>query len=248
MFLRFWTLYNSIFHSNFMMSKLKLWSDGGKKELNHFLATLGIPESEYNQQYKHMNFKYKKILREKIESEAPKFGLEGIMFNSYIRQIDAKTQINAADLVYAVTSLLECPRSVMIDDVSNMEEEKGLFNSADLSEEEEKLASLENAKQVQIDNFWAAYSALDLKNKKYIEYGIHLAKEMQLALTSKGTSLIVNKEISLTERFRYSIINNDSLCETKLFHYPMAIQKLALFIMEAYREQKRMQEDKPFVL
>jgi hypothetical protein len=71
---------------------------------------------------------------------------------------------------------------------------------------------------------------------------------MQTALMNHGASIIANKKVTPTSNFRYAIIDNDSLSETKIFQYPMAIHKLTLFIMEAYQETKVRSEDKPMVL
>lgn len=107
MFLRNWSLYESVFYSNYVVCKLKLWQELGKRELNTFFAQLGIPQEEYKQQYKFMNPKFKKILIEKLPEIAPRFDIEHVLFNSFVRQIDNKTQMNAADMVYAITSILE---------------------------------------------------------------------------------------------------------------------------------------------
>lgn len=247
MFLRAWTLFKSIFYSNYVVSKLRLWQDMGKRELNRFFAMLGIPSEEYNQQYRFMNPKYKEILKSKIIEIAPKFDLENILFSSFVRQIDNKTQMNAADMVYAITSLLESPRNVMIDNVPNVEHEAEDAKGED-DQEQNNILDQDNYREMQIDNFWAAYKALDIQNKPYLDYGITLSKEMQMALMSQGTSLITNKRIMPCTKFRYAIIGNDSLAETKIFQYPMAIQKLALFIMEAYKETRSTKEDKAMVV
>lgn len=249
MFLRSWTLYKSIFYSNYVASKLKLWQDLGKRDLSRFFATLGIPAEEYNQQYKFMSPKYKNILAEKITEIAPQFDLDHILISSFVRQIDNKTQMNASDMVYAITSLLESPRPVMIDNIPEMDNKGESPTEQNLEQEEQqKLLDSDTCNQMQDENFWAAYSALDIKNKSYIDYGVSLGKELQMALMSQGTSLITNKKIQFCTKFRYSIISNDSFMETKIFQYPMAIQKLALFIMEAFKETRNSKEEKPMVL
>jgi cell division control protein 45 len=244
MFLRDWTLYNSVYYSNYVMSKLKLWNDLGKRELNKFFAMMGIPANEYNQQYRFMTPKYKDILKTKIMDVAPKFDLKHILMSSFVRQIDNKTQLNASDMVYAITSLLESSRSVMVDDVPEMKDEKE--NVA--GENEEVVFDLEKHREMLIENFWAAYKALNIKNKAYIDYGMSLSKEMQIALMKQGTSLITNKEIKPCTSFRYTILSNDSLPETKIFQHPLAIQKLAIFVMEAYRETRESKEDRPMIV
>lgn len=250
MFLRLWTLYNSIYYSNYVVTRLRTWQELGKRELLKFFAMLGIPADEYNQQYKFMNTKYKEILRDKIPEIAPKFNLDNILFSSFVRQIDNKTQINASDMVYAVTSLLESPRSVMTDNIPNCEDSKNeeMEEKALTEEEKDMLLNHKHTHEIQIENFWAAYESLDIKNKAYINYGIILSKEMQQAIMSQGTSLISSKKVTPCSKFRYCIINNDSLAETKIFQYPLAIQKLALFIMDAYKESKAIVDELPMIL
>lgn len=248
MFLRSWTLYKSVFHSNYVVSKLKLWNDIGKRELNKFFAKLGIPAEEYNQQYKFMNPKYKSIIKEKIIEIAPQFGLEEILFSSFVRQIDNKTQMNAADMVYVVTSLLESPKNVMIDNIPQLEGKEDISKMTEQQQELQNLLDQSNIRDMQVENFWAAYKALNIENKSYIDYGMALSKEMQVALMNQGTSLIANKKIHLSTGFRYAVLSNDTMPETKIFQYPMAIQKLALFVMEAYKESRTTKEEKAMVM
>ena len=65
--------------------------------------------------------------------------------------------------------------------------------------------------------------------------GIDLAKEMQMAIVRVGVSLIEKKEIKKGVSFRYCILENSYLKDISLFQYPLALQKLALFIMSAYK-------------
>lgn len=65
--------------------------------------------------------------------------------------------------------------------------------------------------------------------------GIELAKDMQMAIVRVGVSLIEKKDIKLANSFRYCIIENSYLKDIALFQYPLALHKLALFIMSAYK-------------
>ena len=63
--------------------------------------------------------------------------------------------------------------------------------------------------------------------------------------------MIVKKEIKMSEYFRYVMLENDYLSDVKLFQYPLALQKLGLFIMEAYKCQKASNKkfnNKPLVI
>ena len=54
MLLRHWTLYDSMFYSNYLAPRLNIWSENGKKELHRFIALMGIPLEEAKQKYKYM--------------------------------------------------------------------------------------------------------------------------------------------------------------------------------------------------
>ena len=54
MLLRHWTLYDSILHSNYMASRMKLWKEQGKRELDKFITHLGITNKEARQTFKYL--------------------------------------------------------------------------------------------------------------------------------------------------------------------------------------------------
>ena len=99
----------------------------------------------------------------------------------------------------------------------------------------EKDYNLEAAQECKYANFWVAYDALDKNNKNLIEDGINMAKELQKALVQIGTSIIDKKEVKAGEGFRYVFLENDYLKDVQLFQYPLALQKLALFVMETHK-------------
>jgi hypothetical protein len=111
-----------------------------------------------------MSHKYKAILRNKIVDIAPSFDLEHILFSSFIRQIDNKTQISASDMVYSITSLLESPSPVMVGKAGQIDENKKIYeDQKDEDDEEEGIRDLDKVQETQIDNFWASYKSLDIK-------------------------------------------------------------------------------------
>lgn len=55
MLMRHWTLYDSMFYSNYLAPRLGIWSESGKKELHRFIALMGIPLDEAKQKYKYMS-------------------------------------------------------------------------------------------------------------------------------------------------------------------------------------------------
>lgn len=160
-------------------------------------------------------------------------------------------QLSATDMVYAISSILESPKNLSRKEfglhLSTTDEQKrqaetqnqmsnrvtSIASSVPTAQKEDY--NLEAAQELKYANFWVAYDALDKNNKTLIEAGIELAKELQKALIQIGTSIIEKKEVKLGEGYRYVFLENDYLKDVQLFQYPLALQKLALFVMESYK-------------
>jgi len=251
MLLRHWNLYDSAYYSNYIASKLSIWKEQGKRELSKFFALLGISLEEAKQQYKHMKPEHRKNLTERVMDVANQLKLTDIAFNSFVRQYDRKTQYSASDIVYCITSILECPRKAIklsaagvVESVMSREDQK-----ENLGEESKENPGVDLfSDDILKENFWAAYDALGDSHYEIIKQGIELAIEMQTAIVNQGTTLIEKKSILPAQELRYAIMYNDNLQEVKFFQYPLALQKLALFVMDAYKESKKSAKDKPLVL
>lgn len=111
MLLRHWTLWSSIQNSNYMVSKLNLSKEPGQQDLLRFLNRVSCPIEEAKQQFSFMNPELKRRFKERIIDVAAEFGLNEILMTSYSRQFDARTQLSATDMAYAVSALLETPAS-----------------------------------------------------------------------------------------------------------------------------------------
>lgn len=53
--LRFWSLYESCYHSSYVLSQLKTWTDDGVRDLEKMLVQVGVPLSEAKQKYQFMS-------------------------------------------------------------------------------------------------------------------------------------------------------------------------------------------------
>ena len=85
MLLREWSLYSSIQYSDYVCSQLRLWTEPGRRDLDKFLALLGIPKEQTQQKYVFMKSKYKEILPKAIKDYAEQFGLKDIFFRTFVR-------------------------------------------------------------------------------------------------------------------------------------------------------------------
>ncbi len=52
----------------------------------------------------------------------------------------------------------------------------------------------------------------------------------------------------MANAFRYVFLDNDYLKDVQLFQFPLALQKLALFVMETYKGKHVKSKEKPLVM
>lgn len=181
-------------------------------------------------------------LKSRIIKHSVEFEIEKIITSSYVRQVTESLQVSASDMAYALTSLLEYPHHVDSVETPDVKRQGGKENVNSRNAQTEKALkqisqdqALENLDNCLHDNFWIAYDALDPKAIDLLGKGIHLAKDLQQAIIRVGTSLIDRKEIKLASYFRYVMLDNDYLADVKLFQYPLALQRLGLFVMENFK-------------
>lgn len=83
---------------------------------------------------------------------------------------------------------------------------------------------------------------------KSLVFGIDLTKDFQKALVNEAVLMLEKRFINPCASFSYAIIKGDSFEQRKYFKHPMALQKLALFIIEVYKENKKERNPKPLLL
>ena len=60
--MRFWNLYDSMYYSNYMTVKLKLWHEEGYKQLERLIARFGVPIKEARQKFQFINVSRKVLI------------------------------------------------------------------------------------------------------------------------------------------------------------------------------------------
>jgi cell division control protein 45 len=121
------------------------------------------------QVFTHMDMELKKILRSKIDSVAPLYGLTDICFPSFSRSYGWRGQTSASDAVYCLSALLETSPEVAHRLGETVEWNNGEQLSADAIEDENEPANGEpetprpkkTKQRWWLQNFYTAYDALD---------------------------------------------------------------------------------------
>ncbi|EGG16230.1 cell division cycle protein 45 [Cavenderia fasciculata] len=141
MLYRHWNLYESLYNSKYVACTLQTWKAKGRHFLETLFALIGIPLDQAKQKYLSMNSQFKNTLKQQLAFHAPRFGLNEIYYNSFLKKYECSIDISASDTVYAVTALMES---------DNLE--------TDASDEE-----------IWEQNFWDAYDSLSNKNVELLE-------------------------------------------------------------------------------
>lgn len=255
---RHWSLYDSFIYSNYTLGSLTSWREPGKKEVQKLLAFMGIPLDQANQKYLYMKSQFRDIFIQKVPEISRKFDLTGLLFNSFVYQLDEKTQFSASDFVYSLNATLEYPfGSFNLENDFYFEDTENNINNK-LEEHSIKTKDASNCvnnllleqKTDKFNNFWYTYDLLSLRGSDKMHKAIDLAIKFQKALVNSGTPVIDKKSITATANFRYATINSDLAEDIKYFQNPLSLERLALFVMDTYHvmNTKKDKVNKPFVL
>lgn len=104
-----WSLYDSMLHSTYLMSRLQLWQDRGLNRLHELIHTIGISLHEARQLFKYMPAENQRKLEASIIPSAEKFGLFELAYMSFTRNVDFTASFMASDLCCLLVAVLEAP-------------------------------------------------------------------------------------------------------------------------------------------
>ncbi|KAI7852391.1 CDC45 family [Circinella umbellata] len=229
MLFRHWSLQDSMYHSGYVASKLGLWKEFGRRRLLNMFAKMGFSIQQCEQVYTHMDINLKEILRNKIETVAPLYGLTDICFPSFARTFGWKQRFSASDAVYSLVTLLETsPESAIRlgEDV--------LWNK------DEDWDALEEA----TDNIGEGLSSIRRRCAEELERGVKLCMKVQRAVVRQSTAVLEKRAVRVIKNFRTVVMRDGP--DLPLFQHPLTLSKLALFLTDAYREHGN--RNLPFVI
>ncbi|XP_013782341.1 cell division control protein 45 homolog, partial [Limulus polyphemus] len=104
---RHWSLIESLRNTTYTACKFKLWTLKGQKKLHEFLAELGLPIVQCKQKFSAMDMQLRTNVKVWIEDMSEKYGLEKIVYGSFISHYGFQHKYCATDVVFAVGALLE---------------------------------------------------------------------------------------------------------------------------------------------
>lgn len=239
--LRHWSLYESMLHSPYLFSRLRIWSDSGVKRLHKLLAKMGVSLNESKQGYAHMDSKLKETLREKLLQYASLYNLDDMVPPietnggdrggaqdgwGFVRNWGFLATLTAHDVGVILGAILEVGKQNAIVN-------GGHLQASQIRDLEDDGGAAENEEWV--TQFWDAYDAVE--NPVALQAALPTAKYLHRAIFRTGSSLLHKKQIKHLHAFRLCVIKDGP--DVPLFNHPAALTKLALWVGEALAEMEK---------
>ncbi|KAI0387632.1 CDC45-like protein [Hypomontagnella monticulosa] len=240
--IRHWSLYDSMLHSPYLFSRLRIWSENGLKRLHKLLAKMGVSLVQCKQSYTHMDMMLKKELRTKLLKYASLYNLDDMVPAvetdgrdragakdgwGFVRSWGWRATLSAQDVGVIIGALLEVGKHNTVTD------DDGRTRASQIQDPEDDGGAAET--QEWVSRFWEAYDALE--NVDALNAGLPTAQYLHRAIFRTGTSLIGKKQIKHLHAFRLCVIKEGP--DVPLFTHPAALTKLALWVGEALAEQEK---------
>ncbi|KAL8297013.1 hypothetical protein RB597_006222 [Gaeumannomyces tritici] len=243
--IRHWSLYDSMLHSPYLFSRLKMWSETGLKRLHKLFAKMGVSLVQCRQSYTHMDMVLKRELRVKLLKYASLYNLDDMVPTidtdgrdrggakdgwGFVRSWGWRATLSAQDVGVVIGALLEVGKHAAASSSSG----SGDGGPSQLYQDPVD-NHLEMQSEEWIPRFWEAYDALE--DIEALKQGLPTAQFLHRAIFNTGTTLLKKKQISHLRAFRMCIVKDSP--DAAVFNHPGALTKLALWIGEALAEQEK---------
>jgi cell division control protein 45 len=222
--MRQWSLYEALYHSSYIATRLGLYKQDGRQKLDLWLARMGVPLEECKQEFAYMRKEFKDELFDNMEKFGPEFGLYHLTYPSFRRVTQYTTQLAAADLVTCVTATLE-------DALHSADEPADEFDRGGAA-------------------FAAARDTLCNGGAKecILRESLDRAKEVTRLLVAQGHAIITQRMYDNLGDFYQVVLQPGG--ESSRFLHQQTLTKLALFVADALCEGnvRQNRDAKPLVL
>lgn len=178
--IRHWSLYDSMLHSPYLFSRLKMWSETGLKRLHKLFAKMGVSLVQCRQSYTHMDMMLKRELRVKLLKYASLYNLDGMVPTidtdgkdraggkdgwGFVRSWGWRATLSAQDVAVVIGALLEVGKSpaTATTTTGTMGSSGGPSSAGGSGTADDGVAASgeEDPSEEWVPRFWEAYDALE---------------------------------------------------------------------------------------
>ena len=229
------SLYDSMYHSSYVASKLGIWRERGRQKLRNLLAKMGFSLTQSQQKYLDCDLDLRKVMETRLEEKGILYGLDSLTFESFVRFFGFKTIISACDAVYALAALIELSPSlskVLSIDLKSFNIAKKGFGKNKTSKSSPEDESEKENKDEERQGFYMAFDALD--DVSLMLKGIEMAQMLQKIVVRTGTQIIEERLVKTLKTFRLVVLKDSP--DLSVFSHPLTLLKLSLFMVEAMKQ------------
>ncbi|OEU16626.1 CDC45-like protein, partial [Fragilariopsis cylindrus CCMP1102] len=217
--LRHSNLLDSMQYSEYVCTRLQVYTKRGEQQLMEMLAKMGYPLDECRQPFPFMKPNLRRRLKEKLGTHAPEYNLDRFEFTSFTRVTGYQSMLSASDASYAVTALLEYETP----------------NELSSGSDDDPTNIIDQENKAGVEAFNNAYDALgNLSSTIGIGAGLRRAMALQKSIIHTAVGLSERGSIALLRHFRYAHVTSTS--RDHIFSKPLALTRLAHFLMNMNRE------------
>jgi len=271
---RHWSLFESMYYSNYVASKLTVWKTLGRVKLQEMLARMGIPLQQSKQSYTFMTPSLRNHFRKQVLGDiSEEYGLKNprVVYKSFYRYNAFKNPIAASDVVHAITALLELGGDEFEDIYTNTNSSRALLGQENDVEgpDAESIDEGDVKSPSWVKCFNKAYDCLSMRpdTESTLKHGIALSLSLQKAIVGQGSAMLERHDsITRLKCFRYAFISRTAggSIETtqsmtdrstpstseSIFGRPAVLSRLAHFLIDVQRENGAWsgRRSKPLVL
>jgi len=267
--LRHSSLLDSMQYSEYVCTRLQVYTKKGEQQLMEMLAKMGYPLDECRQPFPFMRPNLRRRLKEKLGIHAQEYNLDRFEFTSFTRVTGYQSMLSASDTSYAVTALLEYETPSEIssgsyDAVNNIDQDNKAgveaFNNAyDAlgTHSSEPMGGLLNGMNNEGYDVSNLVNGGNLSTNIGIGAGLRRAMALQKSIIHTAVGLSERGAIALLRHFRYAHVTSTTVGENQIigtdlirsasmntgndkrdhiFSKPLALTRLAHFLMDMHRE------------
>ncbi|AOW01307.1 CDC45 family [Yarrowia lipolytica] len=235
--LRHWNIYDSMFHTDYIWAKMKLWTEKGRQNFQKMLAIMGVSLTEAREGWIHLKVSVKQGLNKRIEKAAKVADLEDLLRPGVVRKFGYKGSLTAGDCVDAAGVILQLGMDKSPAGLDHIKE--GILLTVDQDYRDESQRD-----QFWIANFWSAWDSLE--DVDTLLLGISKAKLLQQAVARTTTALIEKGQIRPVSDYLVAVVKEGP--DLALFRNPLALCRLGIWIAQTKAEAHKKKYSPPLVL
>lgn len=235
--LRHWNIYDSMFHTDYIWAKMKLWTEKGRQNFQKMLAIMGVSLTEAREGWVHLKVSVKQGLNKRIEKAAKVADLEDLLRPGVVRKFGYKGALTAGDCVDAAGVILQLGMDKSPAGLDHIKE--GILLTVDQDYHDESQRD-----QFWVANFWSAWDSLE--DVDTLLLGISKAKLLQQAVARTTTALIEKGQIRPVSDYLVAVVKEGP--DLALFRNPLALCRLGIWIAQTKAESHKKKYSPPLVL